>query len=369
MTGLTFKTEVSIGDILTIVSIAITVIALVVSWNKDRELKRREYADKIRRAASLIAAKLERWKELNLRFFEDIQPLITESDTILVKEQNIVSTRDHLWQGFVAARAKSSQRIIDEQIETAYADLYGYEPKIRALYIEVLDRLKLIDQGNYEQLLYLTQADVLKLQVTEKPFFSAQLGNELRNTCRSIAVQFERLMNEVIAPFDREMTQLIEGSDQSIVGKRIKIRSRKELYPKALDELGEALKLQVEMSRSMSRMFAVNAPKVLHQRSIEIDTALQAVLKASDQWAAACETGLYNRLDPRLSPSLLDNLDHLAKPTILLTGRDTGQIDQSSDTVDSPPSSVQRLPHSQPVSKSFDLNALPSKNKKNRKRW
>jgi len=59
---------------------------LIYAWHKDRLLRRKEYADQVRRAASLVTAKLERWAELALRLYEELQPLITETDIMLKKD-------------------------------------------------------------------------------------------------------------------------------------------------------------------------------------------------------------------------------------------------------------------------------------------
>ncbi len=157
-----FNPEITVGNMITILSIFISLAALLVSWNKDRSLKRREYADRIRRTASMVTAKLERRFEISLGFFDEIQPLLAKVDIEFPKDHNIIKIRDDHWHGLVEIRAKTLQRILDEQIEIAYVDLFGYDPKIHALYLEAVNRLKLIDQNIYKQALYLTQEDVLR---------------------------------------------------------------------------------------------------------------------------------------------------------------------------------------------------------------
>jgi uncharacterized membrane protein len=57
------KKEITVGDILTILTIVISLIGallgLLIASYKDRMLKRKEYADKIRHAAGSVIAKLE----------------------------------------------------------------------------------------------------------------------------------------------------------------------------------------------------------------------------------------------------------------------------------------------------------------------
>jgi hypothetical protein len=56
----------SIGTVLTVLA---TIAGLLYAWRKDLQLKRKDSADKNRKAAALIAAKLDRWKALSIRFY------------------------------------------------------------------------------------------------------------------------------------------------------------------------------------------------------------------------------------------------------------------------------------------------------------
>jgi hypothetical protein len=86
----TFDTTVKLGDLLTSLSITIASLTLFTTWLKDRRLRRKEYADRIRKAASETMVALHRWKELAVRLYDDIQPLITDCDMELVQVQDVV---------------------------------------------------------------------------------------------------------------------------------------------------------------------------------------------------------------------------------------------------------------------------------------
>lgn len=253
--GLILKPDVSIGDIITVASVLISLVALLISWNRDRQLKRKEYADKIRRSAGTIASKLERWRELSLRFYEDIQPLLTDIDTLYFKDENIIEARDALWRGLVDARTKSSQRIMDEQIELAYIDLYGYDPRIQTIFSEAIMRLKTVDEAIYVQVLNLTQACVLQLHIEEDHYTSAILGNKLRNTCFELSQLDEILLNETIFPFNQEMIGLIQTSDDRIVSKDIYVKSSQEIFPISLNNQKEKIKHKAEEILSTASFF------------------------------------------------------------------------------------------------------------------
>lgn len=237
MGQLIINPEISFGDVLTIVSLVVSAAALLLSWQKDRALKRKEYADKIRHSAGTVTAKLQRWKDLSLRYFEDIQPLITKADWMLAKKQAVVDIRDLFWQGMVDARAVASQRIMDEQIEIAYTDMYGFDPRIQVLFSEVVNRLRIIDRSIYTQALYLTQAGIVHFESVPEPHQSAQLGNELRDGCYNLAEKCKSLMNNAIDPFAREMIKLIQESDQRIVARQVQIATIRDLYAVSSEQL------------------------------------------------------------------------------------------------------------------------------------
>src|SRR6267142_6288301 len=89
----------SVAQIFTGTSIVVSISALLYSWRKDRVLRKKEYADRVRHAASFVIAKLEQWRVLSLSFFDEIQPLIVDADAKLLKEGNVTATRGFLWKG------------------------------------------------------------------------------------------------------------------------------------------------------------------------------------------------------------------------------------------------------------------------------
>lgn len=79
MARLTFDRTIALKDILTSLSILVSIAALLFAWGQDRQIREREQADRIRAAAAETLAKVERWEELSLWFFQDIQPLYVET--------------------------------------------------------------------------------------------------------------------------------------------------------------------------------------------------------------------------------------------------------------------------------------------------
>ena len=62
--SLSLYPEIKITDLITSLSVLCAVCTLIYTWNKDRQLRSREYADKIRAAAALTLSKVDRCQHL-----------------------------------------------------------------------------------------------------------------------------------------------------------------------------------------------------------------------------------------------------------------------------------------------------------------
>jgi|SRR4028119_118510 hypothetical protein len=216
-----FEAKLTVGDLLTALAILVSAIGILAELRKDRELKRKEIADRVRRSAGLIVAKVERWMQLSRHLFNEIHPLITDADALLVKDADIVKVRDYFWRELSTLRANITKRIMEEQIEVAYSDLYGYDPRVHELFNGVVDRLRLVDDRVFIGLLQQTQEDILSQEESSQPFSSAALGNTLRSSGELFARRAHDLMENIIAPFRAEMARLVYASDDDIASRRM----------------------------------------------------------------------------------------------------------------------------------------------------
>jgi hypothetical protein len=215
-------------------TILVAFAGLIYAWQKDRLWRRKEYADRIRKAASLVTAKLERWVELAVRLYEELQPLITETDVLLAKEQNAIATRDYFWRELTALRVDTSRRILDEQIEIAYADLYGFDDRIRELFLTAVGLLKETDGAVYTKLLEDTQSDVLDFADHKGKVDSADLGNTLRRTCARLGKELEVSLREILNPFREEMIALMKTSDSQLYEKSFNLKTWELVFASCL---------------------------------------------------------------------------------------------------------------------------------------
>lgn len=215
---MTLNPEVSVGDILTSLSIIISAIALAISWGRDRQIAVKKQADKVRNAASKTLAKLERWQELSLRLYEDVQPLFVEASEMLAKDPNNAEPpRDFLWKKLEEVRQSATLRIVDEELEVAYVDLYGYIPAIYQSFVQTVQKLKEEDETAFRDLQEATQKNVMSFADRGRGFQTAELGNSLRRTCAQIQDSLQTAMQDTLKPIHEFLLSVILKSDNDIL--------------------------------------------------------------------------------------------------------------------------------------------------------
>ena len=212
-----------------VASVVVAASALGYAWYKDRLLKRREVADRTRRAAALLTAKLERWNQVALRLFDDLQPLITETDVQAVGAKEVIHARDNWHKELIAARLGVIRDIQREEIELSYADLYGYDSSVRELFTEAIGALRCTDELAFKRLIEDTQNVILK-RGRETNLQSAALGNDLRATCKRSKDNLSEQFEKILSPVRAELLKLITASDRDLFAKRIQL-SKSAIVP------------------------------------------------------------------------------------------------------------------------------------------
>ena len=207
-----------------------SVAGILVSWARDRQMRRKEYADRIRQAAAMTVAKVERWQQIFLAFFQEVQKEVTQADVSIVKRTSAVEVRDAFWLGVVDAYGRSNERLLAEEIEIAYANLYGYDPRIHALFGEAIRRLRLVSNLCYVTFLDETQSIIIDLAGQESTLASADLGNALRNVVNEKRLSAQDAMQSTIEPFREEVLKLIRASDASIIGRKIDLKPPERVF-------------------------------------------------------------------------------------------------------------------------------------------
>lgn len=216
------KQEIAVGDLLTSASILISILALFFSWSQSHILQEREQANRVRNAAAQTLAKLERWQQISLSLFDEIQPDIVETSELLANNRSPAQTikaRDYLYKKLRSSRLNLQKDLRQEEIETAYVYLYSYHPSLRKRFQNVLTNLETKENEMFEQLLSNTEGRVLSWHNSSKPYETSFLGNPLRADVTRIKKSYEAKLKKILQPIATDLTNLVIKSDSQILNK------------------------------------------------------------------------------------------------------------------------------------------------------
>jgi hypothetical protein len=210
--------SIKVRDVLTTLTIAISVTALVLSWSKDRAAQKTERANRVRDAAASILTKLDRWQALQLSLYQELQPAFVEASEQLQKQYDTVLVRDQVWKSVNAQRTHIASKILEEHLEIAYAEILPHFPAARAKFTEAYEKLTAIEEANTMNFLAATEEDVLAFDGKEKHYTTAMLGNALRKSATQYRSELRKETEEVIQPMREYLFDVISKTDDEILG-------------------------------------------------------------------------------------------------------------------------------------------------------
>ena len=233
---------VKLADFLTPVSLLVTVCGFVWSIYKDRKSREAADADRIRAAASKALGKLQRWKEVALWYYRDVQPVFVDVSGELAADFDPGKARDHLWMALSAARIKNAERLLNESLETAYVELASYYPGVYDPFRAAIRAMKTIDEERYSDALDLGQRAVMSFEGRRNGYVPPLLGNQLRSVTGAVSTLLAEQLNDASRHVESFLVSLINESDQLLLdGKRStrQIANPPERYPSVLDAFEE----------------------------------------------------------------------------------------------------------------------------------
>ncbi len=257
--------QIGIGDALTIITVCGAAIGFLLSMHKDRQGRLREYASNIRQAAALVVAKSERLARSYTHLFDSVQKHFVDADMAVVGDDDIPKIRDDLWRSLVSEFAELKERIHAEQIEISYSELFGYDTKVRELYVRTINQINRQGEEAFHRLLLDTQATVLGVENDGGIRNSSSVtGNELRATASAIEQELIRGLNESLGAFRDQITKIQDASDRVIFTRSVNLS-----IPKLLDsECGEIVSTQ-----AMRLAIRPNEKNITRRASNQLDNS------------------------------------------------------------------------------------------------
>lgn len=225
----TLDWSLSVGNLLTALTIAVSAATLAYTRRKDRLLREREYADRIRHAAGLTIARLERWQRIVISIFDEIQPAFVDVDRWAVAGKDLELISDYLWKELSKARAQAAQRIMEEEIELSYLDLYSYDRGVHERFNHVIREQQQVRQRVFGELLTRTQR--LLLRYRGIPLQRTFIGNQMREEAAGLRQEFADETRAILDRFIEEMRPLVTAKDADLYARELPAPFARERQP------------------------------------------------------------------------------------------------------------------------------------------
>jgi hypothetical protein len=222
--AINFDGTISIGDLLTVATVLLSLATLLYTWGRERKVRRTDRANAVRAAATSTLAKLERWEELALFFYEEAQPLFIDVSNALARDDfDLSHARDVLWKGLTEYRVKSQQRILQEDIELAYVSLQVYDSKVYEAIHATIARLRELERQAFRQFLeHEAQDAVFRLEGARDGYEPAVLGNALRAVAGERADALRLSAAEALSPIRSFLLRTVSLDDDELLHRRVR---------------------------------------------------------------------------------------------------------------------------------------------------
>ena len=218
--AISIDSTIHAGDILTSVTVAISVISLILSQAKDRRAGESKTAKAARVAAARVIAQLDRAARLRVAIYTNLLPEFIDLSRALETDFNPIAARDKLWRDVHVASANAAQTLLDERIATAYVDLVAYHPLIREEYVAAFAALERESADTVDAFLIATQKKLLALEKDEDKYTSAIVGNLLRAEATKQSEKLTDTLEAIVAPVRNGLFAYIERDDRTLARAR-----------------------------------------------------------------------------------------------------------------------------------------------------
>jgi len=215
--ALQFDPTIKASDILTSVTVLVSVVALVLSFAKDRAGRATEQADRVRSAAASAIVKLDRWQSVEASMYQELQPAFVELSEALAETYDVVAVRDRFWREVNQHRTQIARQILEEQLGAAYMDVISHFPAVRTRYVEAFAQLAVVEDSVVQAFLARAESDILDFEGKEATYQTAMLGNALRAEAARSVEELHNQSESVIRPVRDYLVSVIALSDGEIL--------------------------------------------------------------------------------------------------------------------------------------------------------
>ena len=168
------------GELLTSLSILISLTALLINWNKDRQIEVKRQSAAIKELSIQAFSNVVFWKDLNLHFFDRADVTIKDAARLFALNKNNILTRDLFAKEINQIRNEIDYEILQKDLKTFHFKLLNYGLDPDSTFIRTITYINTILEINYKDYQQDTERIILSEEIP-KTKETAILGDKLRS--------------------------------------------------------------------------------------------------------------------------------------------------------------------------------------------
>lgn len=219
---MTFDSTLTLGNLITVASVLVSLFTLMLTLRKDRRVREREVADRARSSASEALTGLLEWRETAVAFYLSLDTLFIEASRLLLAGASRQEARDSLWKSVTDQHEKFRAKASEGDPIAKFAGMLSYDPTTYDALSRLLTALRSTERREFLEFVETTQDTMLNAPTD---LGAAPVDNQLRRDCnrhqrrlvnslRNRSAPAEELLKAIIGLTDRELLSRASLPDQ-----------------------------------------------------------------------------------------------------------------------------------------------------------
>jgi hypothetical protein len=163
----TLDKRITFGELITVLSILFSAISVLITWRNEQNIQILENATRTRVEIAKTMNAINQVVQIQLSFYELIEEDIVEASRMSVIEKDPIKARDYMYEKLHKHRAEVLNIIAQKDWEVAYANLLTYGIRADSLYIKTINRLKGLQNNEFENLVDIFEDEIIHYRPSE----------------------------------------------------------------------------------------------------------------------------------------------------------------------------------------------------------
>ncbi|MEQ9218491.1 MAG: hypothetical protein RLO17_10635 [Cyclobacteriaceae bacterium] len=174
-----FKREISVGELFTAISILISLIGVLYTWNKNQQIAISNEATRMRELSIQAFSNIQQWQEEERLFYNKAEVLIKQVSRSYTENHDRILARDMFWEEVSQLRNELDAKILSKDLRTFHFSLLNKGIDRDSIFITTIALIGKLLEFNHKAYLQETEKTIL-LEEIQDPSQSAILSNHLR---------------------------------------------------------------------------------------------------------------------------------------------------------------------------------------------